>query len=81
MKISSYKEVPLKSKELQFDIMLLMADLKALKYPILDQIIQSYKTIETWLLKEVRDHLEVSLLMLSEFQQINFSAPYNYRKT
>ena len=75
MKISSYKEVPLKSKELQFDIMLLMADLKALKYPILDDIIQSYKTIETWLLKEVRDHLEISLLMLSEFQRINFSSP------
>ena len=75
MKISSYKEVPLKSKELQFDIMLLMADLKALKYPILDDFIQSYKTIETWLLKEVRDHLEISLLMLSEFQRINFSSP------
>ena len=75
MKISSYKEVPLKSKELQFDIMLLMADLKVLKYPILDDIIQSYKTIETWLLKEVRDHLEISLLMLSEFQRINFSSP------
>ena len=75
MKISSYKEVPLKSKELQFDIMLLMADLKALKYPILDDIIQSYKTIETWLLKEVRDHLEILLLMLSEFQRINFSSP------
>ena len=75
MKISSYKEVPLKSKELQFDIMLLMADLKALKYPILDDIIESYKTIETWLLKEVRDHLEISLLMLSEFQRINFSSP------
>ena len=75
MKISSYKEVPLKSKELQFDIMLLMADLKALKYPILHEIIQSYKTIETWLLKEVRDHLEISLLMLSEFQRINFSSP------
>ena len=75
MKISSYKEVPLKSKELQFDIMLLMADLKALKYPILDDIIQSYKTIETWLLNEVRDHLEISLLMLSEFQRINFSSP------
>ena len=75
MKISSYKEVPLKSKELQFDIMLLMADLKALKYPILDDIIQSYKTIETWLLKEVKDHLEISLLMLSEFQRINFSSP------
>ena len=75
MKISSYKEVPLKSKELQFDIMLLMADLEALKYPILDDIIQSYKTIETWLLKEVRDHLEISLLMLSEFQRINFSSP------
>ena len=51
--------------------MLLIADLKALKYPVLDDIIQSYKTIETWLLKEVSDRLQILLLILSEFKRIN----------